>query len=569
MVSRGPDGAGLLIEGNIALAHRRLAVIDTSEAGAQPMTTPDGRFHLLYNGELYNDAELRADLISVGAAVGGFRGSCDTETVLWAFATWGPEAFSRMRGMFSVAVYDTREQVLHLARDPLGIKPLYYHIGNGELTFASEPKALLAHPKIDVMPNMPMASAYLSTLCTTLGRNTMFNDVWVLKPGERAEFDARTGEMRSGDYYKPVEVSKDKMTSDEAADLVRGVLEDSVEKHLRSDVPLSALLSGGLDSTIICQTARESVRGLNTWCAGAQELGSANTDFEFAREAASSMGAQHTEVAIDGDKFREDWPTLIERGGLPLSTPNEIAIHAVAKDMRKQGFVVTLSGEGADELFGGYELALQMAENFCYSPADKRSGGRFQLESSAWVAPHVKPHLLSSLAWGASNGDRLLNEQYDELYKQCEREVGEAGTPLDAHLRFLRKNNLTGLLQRLDRSTMLASIEGRTPFADVAVAEVADSLPMNLKLGGRGKQVLRDAWRGEIPESIVDRKKQSFALPFQNWVSELAWRLDTSPFAKMFFGDKMRREVQLDAKRHWQLAWPMLNLALWGDSWFG
>ncbi len=553
---------------NIAFAHRRLAVRDRSSSGAQPMATPDGRYHLLYNGELYNDADLRAELLGMEAVPGGFRGTCDTETVLWAFATWGPASFERLRGMFAVAVYDTQEHALHLARDPLGIKPLYFHHAARELTFASEPKAILRHPRIEALPNLAVASAYLSTLRTTLGSQTLFHGVECLQPGERARFDARSGRLERERYYRPEPAGAEPLSLEEASEQVRHVLDDSVERHLHADVPLAAMLSGGLDSTVICWSARERVAELNTWCAGGRIEGARNTDFEFARLAADELGSQHSEVAIDSRRFLRDWPLMIQQGGLPLSTPNEVAIRAVTQDMRERGFVVALSGEGADELFGGYEVALQSAASFCQAQGDKRTGGRFQLESSAWVHPSRKPHLLSAEAWVGMRGDEQLFQHYDGLFRECEAEAGPSSGPLDPHLRFVRKQNLTGLLQRLDSASMMSSIEGRTPFADVEVARLADRLPMEVKWAERGKQCVREAFRGRIPGVIDSRPKQSFPLPFQGWAAQLAWRLETSPFAKTFYADEARHELAARAEDQWQLAWPMLNLALWGDSWW-
>jgi asparagine synthase (glutamine-hydrolysing) len=165
-------------------------------------------------------------------------------------------------------------------------------------------------------------------------------------------------------------------------------------------------------------------------------------------------------------------------------------------------------------------------------------------------------------------GDQQLFHHYDALFRECEDEAGPGGSPLDPHLRFVRKQNLTGLLQRLDSASMMSSIEGRTPFADVEVARLADSLPMSVKWGERGKQCVREAWRGHIPDVIDQRPKQSFPLPFQRWTAELAWRFETSPFAKTFYADEARRELAAGAESSWQLVWPMLNLALWGDSWW-
>ena len=590
MERRGPDGAGLLVRENLALAHRRLAILDTSRAGHQPMSTPDGRYHLVYNGELYNDAELRAELLELGAVPGGFRSRCDTETVLFAFAAWGPESFSRLRGMFALAIYDTWLHELHLARDPLGLKPLYYHLAPGEagkapageLTFASSTAALLRHPGIEARPDLPMASAYLTTLRTVLGHRTLFRGVHALQPGERAVHDAATGTLRIERFARTSEVGAP-LDEEEAVELVRASLEDSVSRHLRSDVPLCGLLSGGLDSSILCRIATDQGHRLQTWCSGGPRQAGQESDLEFARQVAGELGTDHHEVVVDRQRFITDWTWMVEQTGTPLSTPNEVAIHAISRGLRDGGQVVALSGEGADELFGGYEAALDAAAWFESRADDPRSGGRFHLEAMAWIAPDQKPQLLSADAWAGAEEDGFLGSHYEESFARARREAGPRAGELDAHLRFQRQENLTNLVQRLDSASMLASVEGRTPFADRVVANLAERLPMEAKYvspltagGGtatatrlRGKRVLRQAWRSRLPRAVVERTKHSFPLPFQDWIEDLGWRLETSPFAKLYFDDEARREVVRDPAANWQRAWPMLNLALWGDRWWG
>ena len=583
MTRRGPDSAGLWCEENVILAHRRLAVLDPTPAGQQPMATPDGRYHLVYDGQLYNDAELRAELLAAGAVPGGFRSGCDTETVLWAFATWGTAVFPRLRGMFALAIYDSHEHVLHLARDPLGMKPLYYHLGPRELTFASEPRAILAHPAIEALPDLAMASAYLSTLRSCLGSRTLFRGLQTLEPGERLRFEARTGRVRQSSFRRPVPVEADRHELARSAREVREGVEDSLARHLRADVPVAALLSGGLDSSILCDIATRRGTELETWCTGCRDGETREEDFDYARQAAAAIGTRHREVEIDEGRFLRDWSWMVGELGLPLSTPNEIAIQAVARALRRDGTVVALSGEGADELFAGYELTMQAAAVHAETPSDRRSGGRYQLDSSSWVALGLKHYLLHRDVLPAVEGDAFLIGHYDELFLRCEREAGPEATPLDAHLRFMRHGNLTGLLQRLDTACMLASVESRTPFADQEVAALADALPMTTKLGElepvgaggtavasavRGKLVLRRAWRNRLPAAVLDRPKASFPPVFQRWMTKLAWKLETSPFARVCYSAEARAEVARDPVRHWQLAWPMVNLALWGDRWW-
>ena len=582
LLRRGPDSGGIRRQDNWILAHRRLAVRDTSSAGDQPMSTPDGRYQLVYNGELYNENELREELLALDAVPGGFRSQCDTETVLWAFATWGPEAFEKLRGMFAIAVYDVRERRLHLARDPLGIKPLYYYATIEEFVFASEPRAILAHPDITPEPDLAMASAYLSTLRSTLGSRTLFRHLNSVEPGERVLFNADNGALYRTRFHSARPVREEWMDPDQASEEVREVIEDSVRRHLRSDVPISAMLSGGLDSTIICRIAQAELGDLHTWCAGAKSPSDDGDDLSYAREAAESIGTVHREVTIDRDSFSRDWPRMVDEVGLPLSTPNEVAIHAVCSDLRARGRVITLSGEGADELFGGYEANMQVIADDLSSGL-KQSGGSYQLEKSAWIMPNLKSQVFTPEAFVETGGDAFLSNHFECLFKRCEVEAGELATELDVHLRFLRYNNLTGLLQRLDSASMLSAVESRTPFADVRVLDFADSLPMSVKFhpepltrgGGtallsavRGKLLLRQAWRDQIPATIVSRQKQSFPLPFRGWMESATSVLERSPFARDIFAAEVREELASNPEQFWQCAWPMLNLALWGEYWF-
>ncbi len=579
---RGPDSGGFQRQDNWILAHRRLAVRDTSSAGDQPMSTPDGRFRLVYNGELYNDAELRSELMDGGYVPGGFQGHCDTETVLWAFATWGPAAFEKLRGMFAIAVYDTVENRLHLARDPLGIKPLYYMATIEEFVFASEPRAILAHPGITPEPDMEMVSAYLTTLRSVLGTRTLFRNLNAVEPGERVLFNPDNGSIYRTHFHTATPVREDWIDLDQAASEVREIIEESVREHLRADVPISALLSGGLDSTILSRIAQSEIGDLHTWCAGGKEPSDDSEDLSFAREASAYIGTKHREVSLDRASFEREWPSMVNELGFPLSTPNEVAIRAVCEDLRDRGHIVAISGEGADELFGGYEANLQIIADFIDSDS-KLTGSQFQLSSSAWISPSIKNQLFKPDAWIESSNDEFLINYVDRLFERCRVEAGEHATELDVHLRFLRHNNLSGLLQRLDSASMLASVESRTPFADVRVLQFADSLPMSCKFehepsvsngGGtllstvRGKLLLREAWRGRIPRSIELRQKQSFPLPFQGWMSALTPVLERSGFARELFADDVREELAENTDKFWQCAWPMLNLALWGEHWF-
>lgn len=678
LAHRGPDGAGLWrsTEGHVAFAHRRLAVLDLSPGGAQPLVSADGTCVLTYNGELYNDLALRQRLAKAGAA---FPSACDSHTILAALQHHGPGALASFRGMFALAFFDARSSTLLLARDPLGIKPLYYWLHEDahgeELVFASEIPAILAHPACSPTPDLVSVSAYLSTIRTTLGPRTLFKDIRTLLPGQVLSVDlsdVSCGRLRITDLSDEInerrsasadgvcamntspnrsrggsEHSSSSSWSSggegrrgegaaEAAMATRTALVDSVRAHLRADVPACVLLSGGLDSSIITAEAMQALRDaaqtaggnhtatLHTYCAGARIPGASSSDvrtigdLDAAQRVAEALGTSHHEAEVTGSMFSERWAWMIDRLGVPLSTPNEVAINQVARVLRAQGHIVALSGEGADELFAGYDLPLGAA--FEFERATLRDGlprtaaarAAFQLESNAWVSPTVKGTVLRPEIWSAIERDAAAYASYTESFEHAERECARTGLTdsLDPHLRFQRSINLAGLLARLDTSMMLEGVEGRTPFADVCVAALADRLPMSMKFepsaggggaggggggGGAGlrggpehsKRVLRAAYAHAsrathsthadsrstrdavaLPPWVLERPKASFPLPFQTWMGEHAPLVRSSPWAREVFTPEV---IDLVATQHaavWNVAWPVINLTLWARRWW-
>ncbi len=582
MSHRGPDGAGLWRHDNVVLAHRRLIVVDPTDAASQPMRSPDGRFVLVYNGELYNDAELRTDLTREGAS---FRTISDTETVLHALARWGARALPRLRGMYALALYDTHERTLLLARDPLGIKPLYYVLRSGapgadEIVFASEPQAILTHPEIPARPDIVGISAYLSTIRLTLGPRTLFAGIRTLLPGESIVFDLSRAPLlrsppRSSRLPRPA-------LQPDAIAQVRETVQDSVRRHLHADVPLCALLSGGLDSSIVCAIVRGSGMALSTYCSGAPAPDDQTSDLHHARAVAAHLGTRHAQAPVTRELFAERWPEMVNALGVPLGTPNEVAINEVARRLRADGMIVALSGEGADELFAGYDAPLTMAADFerraadSGDPASDADRGLFQLNATSWITVDAKPSLFNEHAWRAAEHDHPLRATYEDEFAALASETPDPD-PLQAHLRFQRRINLAGLLSRLDTSTMLAGVEGRTPFADSAVASLAEQLPLALKFvpshagspSAATKIALRRAFEGMVPEFVLTRPKASFPLPFQGWIADHARHIRESALLRELFTTPTLHAVAAEPEKLWRLAWPMANLALWSRRWWG
>ncbi len=573
LAHRGPDGGGVFVGRGVVLGHRRLAVIDPSPAGRQPMTTPDGRFTIVYNGMLYNDAEIRAGRACAGVV---FRSACDTETALHHLSATGAAGLGALRGMYALALHDGRAGTLLLARDPFGIKPLYWarvETPTGpEVLFASEIGAMFEHPSLRPEPDLVTVSAYLTTIRTTLGERTLFRGVRSLPPGRWLRFELRDPDLRATGGAVETPAFGGRATADD----LRNAVEDSVRSHLRSDVPLCCLLSGGLDSSVVASVARRHVGDLRTWCAGA--IGEPpidgvpqSEDFRFARDVSAVIGSDHREARVTRTIFAERWRELVERTGLPLSTPNEVAINEVARSLRADGCTVTLSGEGADELLAGYDAPmLAAAEHVARGNADP---GMFQLACAAWIPPHTKASLLRPDVWRAIEADAALVEGYRAEYEAA---ASGADGALRAHLRFHRRVNLTGLLQRLDSATMLEGVEGRTPFADVRVAAVADAVPMQELLDvaiapprPRTKLALRRAFSGALPEAVLARPKASFPLPFQRWVAELAAELGSSGLVASLVEPAALAAVRAEPSRYWHAAWPLVNLDLWSRRWWG
>lgn len=588
---RGPDGEGRYEEGEVWLGHRRLAILDPA-AGAQPWRDAGSGVVVTYNGELYNFRELRLELEALGHE---FRSECDTEVLVRSYVEWGRGCLGKLEGIYAFGLWDPRERGMWLVRDRLGVKPLYYaETGNG-LAFASSVAALLEVSGVGRTVDRVALAHYFLTIRTSLGDRTLLRDIRSLEAGT-ALWKGPEGPLKVQRYWEmPVVAAGEHAGGDLRAwaEEARVRVDRVVERQLISDVPVGAFLSGGLDSSVLLSAILGSGKGgLAAYSIGYDRAG--YEEWEHVRTAGRFHGVEVEEVHLEEGSFAGDWEALVAFKGLPLSTPNEVPIRRLAERF-KERFTVAMTGEGADELFGGYA-----GPTFCAFDYDRAQAGEAAVAGAAlrrsygaaefsgrlehffrvnrWIGLDRQRSVLSGL--GEESGDRVL-----EWYGRELERTARCST-LDAYLHLHARVNLEGLLSRLDSSTMYGGVEGRVPFTDPGLAEWLGQLPdwakMGLRLGvgaeairqrssfelaGEGfletKRLLRAGYAGRVPASILERPKMSFPVPFLEWLEgplreEFATMRQQSRLVGELGGAALREGV-VDG----MLAWPLMNLMIW------
>lgn len=539
LAHRGPDAEGFHVDGPLGLGHRRLSIIDLSAAAAQPMSDPEGRYWLTYNGEIYNYIELRAALQSRGWKI---RTKSDSEVLLLSFIEHGPACLAKLNGMFAFAVWDSKERRLFLARDHFGIKPLYYHLKNGRFTFASEVKALLKAPWIKAGLNPTALSDYL-TFQYVLREDTLFKDIKKLEPGHWLAIDYE-GRTKLHRYWRP-EFGKVDLSEDQAVERVHYLIKDSLRLQVRSDVPVGAHLSGGLDTaTVVCLADGLLPDGLKTFTAGFNEGGVYN-DTGYARITAEHVGSRHFEIFPTADDFVDQLDRLMYHMDEPVAAPGSFAQYFVSK-LASEQVTVALGGQGADEIFGGYaRYYLYYLEAALRNGVHQDRNLELGLTDLIPGLPQLNNYLplMQSFFKEDLFGDpasrylRLIRRQEDlgkvihpdliavmEGYSSEETFREMYGEPvnvddLDRILNFEMTAWLPALLQVEDRTSMAWSLESRVPLLDHRLVELANSLPVSIKFqGGRLKHVMRRAVRDKLPPAIVSRSdKLGFPVPLKDW----------------------------------------------------
>jgi len=593
MVHRGPDDAGLMVRGRVGLAHRRLSIIDLA-GGHQPMSDPGGRLWISYNGELYNFQSLRESLKEQGCT---FSTQSDTEVVLRAFEVYGPDCVGHLSGMFAFAIWDDQQQQLFLARDRLGIKPLYMAERNDELLFASEIKGLLAGIPGTPQFNSAILPEYLAARYVA-GEDTFFRGIRKLLPGHRLVWTP-SGGCTTERYWQPPVAQDDPAVSYEShVQAVRSGLEDAVESHMVSDVPLGLFLSGGLDSTVLAALMAPRMDGpLNTFSVGFSE--SHANEFEYARIAASHVGAEHREVLLSPRQFFSELPRLIWHEDEPIAFASSVPLNLVSQ-LAREHVKVVLTGEGADELFLGYDYRYRVTDwNLRIGGLYKRSlPGRVR-EALAGVIPRLPWRLRryaerSFLAMDGSPRDaffenfsvfrdaarqRLLRDSdgagSSEVHRQGLAFYGHDGSdPLADMSRADLQTYLVELLMKQDQMSMAASLESRVPFLDHRLVETVSRIPGRVRLhGGTTKALMRDAVRDLVPEPIMNRSKMGFPVPVGDWLAGPFTRLvdeyvlSGRARQRGYFEDealqRMAQEHRGGHVNHADRLWLLINLEIW------
>jgi asparagine synthase (glutamine-hydrolysing) len=597
LAHRGPDGAAswLSDDGRVGLAFRRLAIIDLSETAMQPMPNEDGAIRVVFNGEIYNHRELRKELQARGHE---FRTDhSDTEVIVHGFEEWGIDVLQRLRGMFAIGVWDERERALWLARDRIGIKPLYWTLHHGHLNFASEIKALLVDPQQARAVDEESLYHYLSFL-TTPAPQTLFRGIRKLAGGTWLRVDANGDvcEQRYWDVWDGVEPLTS-ASEDEIAARVLDELRTSVKLRKLADVPVGVFLSGGIDSSTNAALFSEGEGApIKTFSIGYEgDYETYKNEFGYARQMAELVGADHHERRLTIDDALDFIPEMVRLQDEPIADPVCIPVYFVSKLARDNGVVVAQVGEGSDELFWGYPswktlLNLQRYDDLPVPRALKHAGVALagalgkgerreveylrrgaagvpvfwsgaesftEAQKHALLSPRLRRELDGLTSWDAIEP---IRRRFDD--RAWERSHLHWMSYVDLNLRLPEL-----LLMRVDKMSMGVSLEGRVPFLDHEFVELAMSIPEKTKTnGGTLKHILKKAVRGVIPDELIDRPKQGFGVPVYEWFfdrlgDEARRELDTFTRDTDFLdrGEVMR---YVDEKRGPEV-WYLLNFALW------
>ena len=596
IVHRGPDDEGFFVEENVGLAMRRLSIIDV-KSGHQPLSNENQDVWIVYNGEIYNHAELRADLETKGHR---YRSRSDTETIVHLYEEYGRDCVKHLRGMFAFVIWDRRKRVLFAARDRLGIKPFYYRWDGRAFLFGSEIKTIFAYPGIVPEFNRATLAEYLAFGYVT-GPETMFAGIRKLMPGHTMEL-GEGGEPQISQYWDlTTEVDEEPRSREYYVKTYRELLEQAVSSHLMSDVPLGVFLSGGLDSSAVAALTKKVCGDrVQTFAVGYGE--EAFSELKYAREVADHIQSEHHEVRLSREEFFASLPKLIWHEDEPLVWPSSVSLYFVARLARERATVV-LTGEGSDETLGGYT-------RYAWTLLNSRMDAAYRAVTSAGLrllvrqTIHAGPlsaslHRKLEHTFLVRDGNSWPSFYYDNFFsafaasEQSELLTAEAlaaaGDAYAGSMEAFEKSRgdllhrllyadinsyLIELLMKQDQMSMAASIESRVPFLDHVLVEFTARIPAKYSIQGMaGKFILKQAVEDLLPRSIVYRKKMGFPTPWEYWLSgpqlDDLERMLLEPRTierGLFRRDTLKRifsEHRAKVRDHGNRIWRLLNLEIW------
>ena len=603
LTHRGPDDAGIFIDARVGLGHRRLSIVDV-KAGHQPMTNEDGSVYIVYNGEIYNHADFRCSLEARGHV---YSTHCDTETILHLYEEYGENCVDHLRGMFAFAIWDYPKRELFIARDRLGVKPLYYAITkDGSLYFASEIKAILETGAVTAEINYQALPDYLANHAPS-GEETLFSGIKRLLPGHTLLWRDGTIQLKR---YWDVSFRRDKSSVRSDSDYIAewgDLFRESVRLRLMSDVPLGMFLSGGIDSSAIAAVMSGMVSDpIKTFSVAFAER-EAN-ELQYARLVAKTFKMDHREVVVSPSDFFEALPKLVWHEDEPIAHPSSVALHFVSR-LAAQHVKVVLTGEGSDELLAGYAryrktiLNVRLGDRYHnLLPAELRDGIRERIHALPYgsklrqkltrtfltLSPDIESIYFDNFSVFSRDLQRklLTSEALERIgvpdpytgVRSALRET-DARSLLDQLLYADIKTYLHELLMKQDQMSMAASIESRVPFLDHKLVEFTAGLPERMKLrGATTKYILRESMKGLLPEQILSRPKMGFPVPIGSWfrgafkgivdeyvLSERA--VSRGVFDPEFVRSLVCRHQEL-GEDHSERIWALVNFEIWQRQFF-
>ena len=585
---RGPDDSGYYQDAWAALGHRRLSIIDVA-GGHQPMSNEDGGVWIVYNGEIFNHAQLRPSLERSGHR---YTTRCDTETVVHAYEEHGPDCVKLFRGMFAFALWDRQNRRFFCARDRLGKKPLYYYWDGHTFVFASEIKAVLAHPSVSPRFEEALLPEYLAFGYISEER-TLFSGIRKLMPGHHLVLDLKAAkpEPRIQAYWEiPAPVPADSQDDTAWIRECRDRLEETVHMRLMSDVPLGVFLSGGLDSSAIAALMKRQSNGpIKTFSVGYQET--AFSELGYARHVAQAIGSDHHQVIVSMSDFFNALPQLVWHEDEPITWPSSVCLYFVSKLAADQVKVV-LTGEGSDEMFGGYaryhffDVNQRLLRYYRILPGALRRAIRGRVAVSALLSANARRKLQHTFVGREESFEALYLDNFYSAFPASAAPAyanflrywkqTEGWEPLSRLLYTDQKTYLVELLMKQDQMSMATSIESRVPFLDHEFVEFSTRVPARLKIRhGVGKYIVKKAVEDLLPKEITYRKKMGFPTPLRQWLLDrraqglFEWLRDPNGLVASCVDQAQVEQLlgrqQAGSEDGTDRIWRLLNLQIWGD----